>query len=229
MISKLSGYEDLFAYDAKYHKLCYCGYIADRNIRAYQNKGKVSDGVSNLNYTSASSETSGSEQNDSAKSIETDTGNIENEMLIIHKAAGILKKYMHDFKFSQTYFPSPDDINQTEFKKQVPNMLLKFVSWLINDDFYNTLDVEIDTKAVVPCNIIMGLYNKKYKRNYFQIGLGLYIHHLVRSKQILDALSEIGLSCSYNDIRQLTTSLANQKITNNATYVPPGVEVVDDF
>lgn len=33
MISKLSGYEDLFAYDAKYHKTCYSQYISQRNIK----------------------------------------------------------------------------------------------------------------------------------------------------------------------------------------------------
>lgn len=54
------------------------------------------------------------------------------------------------------------------------------------------------------------------------------MHHLVRSRQLLDLLSEIGISCTYNDIRQLTTNIAKQRINTDTIYVPPGVQVVDN-
>ncbi|CAH1099477.1 unnamed protein product [Psylliodes chrysocephalus] len=67
----------------------------------------------------------------------------ENEILILHKAAGILKKKIREFHIPQSNFPNPDDMNQVEFEKQVPNELLKFVSWLIDDDCYESVNDKI--------------------------------------------------------------------------------------
>lgn len=73
----------------------------------------------------------------------------------------------------------------------------------------------------------MALSSKIYKKkNYFQFGLGI-VHHLVRSKQLLEILFENGLSCTYNDVRQLTTALAKQNLNNEQVYVPPGIDTVD--
>lgn len=38
MIFKLTNYEDLFAYDAVYHKLCYSIYISQRNVTSNRQK-----------------------------------------------------------------------------------------------------------------------------------------------------------------------------------------------
>lgn len=34
MIARLANYDDLFAYDAKYHKTCYSKYISLKNVTA---------------------------------------------------------------------------------------------------------------------------------------------------------------------------------------------------
>ncbi|KAJ8929279.1 hypothetical protein NQ314_018033 [Rhamnusium bicolor] len=59
----------------------------------------------------------------------------------------------------------------------------------------------------------------------FHVGLGLHIYHLIPSKHILDILSQLGLTCSYNDIRQLSTALAKGDIDDkNDVYVPQNLE-----
>ncbi|KAJ8928932.1 hypothetical protein NQ314_018431 [Rhamnusium bicolor] len=151
---------------------------------------------------------------------------MHSKKLILHKAAEMLKRQMREFQPQQIDFPVPENISQMEIKKQVPKLLLTFVSWLIDDGAFNNLHNEV-AEAVIPCNIIMALSSKIYKKNYFQFGLGLFLHHLVRSKQLLDILSKIGLSCTYNDVRQLTTALAKQKINNDQVYIPPGIDKVD--
>ncbi|KAK5643914.1 hypothetical protein RI129_007759 [Pyrocoelia pectoralis] len=97
-------------------------------------------------------------------------------------------------------------------------MLLEFISWLIDDD------------TAISRNIIMAQFDKIYKKNFYQFGLGLYVYHLVRSRQLLDLLSEIGISCTCNDIRQLTTKISKQRIVylTQFMYLPPGVQVVDN-
>lgn len=206
MVSKLAGYEDLFAYDAKYHKICYCQYIGKRNIKACQNKYDATTTFQPLPEQGvlSESESTSSGSNVSSKIDKNEDLQIieENEILILHRAAGILKKRIKTFNIPQTNFPTPDDMNQAKFLQQVPNELLQFVSWLIDDECYETVNDKIIEQAAVPCNIIMSLYDKVFRRNNFQMGLGIYVYHLVRSQKILDVLSNIGLSCSYNDIRQ---------------------------
>ncbi|KAJ8941575.1 hypothetical protein NQ314_010349 [Rhamnusium bicolor] len=136
MIAKLTGYEDLFAYDAKYHKLCYNHYISQRHIKSHI-RAKNNPEATHL----------------------------------------------------------PDNFD-------------KFNSSSI-DFFFCSADIR---EAVIPCNVIMGLFDKSFKKNSFHVGLGLHIYHLIPSKHILDILSQLGLTCSYNDIRQLSTALAKGDI-----------------
>lgn len=92
--------------------------------------------------------------------------------------------------------PSPDDINITEFAKQVPKILLTFVSWLVdNDKFQNASEEELssNTKAVASSNILMGSFTE-YSGNNFGTALGLYIYHTVRSRKIINLLHKFGLS-----------------------------------
>lgn len=206
MISKLTGYDDLFAHDAKYHRSCYSHYISKYNIQAFLNKLEINKKPTAEDSTILSNsdkiESTRDSHSDSSYSFVSETANInickeqiaQNEYIILHQAAGILKKHMKNFSSPRKDFPAPHDINQNEFTKQVPNELLEFISWLIDDDSYNDLEKNINSKAIIPCNIIMALFDKIYKKNFFQFGLGLYVHHLVRSRQLLDLLSEIGIS-----------------------------------
>ncbi|KAK5638549.1 hypothetical protein RI129_012844 [Pyrocoelia pectoralis] len=72
-------------------------------------------------------------------------------------------------------------------------------------------------------------FDKSYKKNFCQFGLRLYVYHLVRSGQLLGLLYKIGISCTCNDIRQLTTNIGKQRINlTQFMYLPPGVQVVDN-
>ncbi|KAJ8964633.1 hypothetical protein NQ314_004742 [Rhamnusium bicolor] len=92
MISKLSGYEDLFAYDAKYHRSCYSHYISQRNIKAIQNKLKEKP-QQVTQPLPEQDENSSDESDDVVNENYCSTENImHSEKLILHKAAEILKK-----------------------------------------------------------------------------------------------------------------------------------------
>lgn len=80
-------------------------------------------------------------------------------------------------------------------------------------------------RAANPCNIVMRLYAKIYNQNNFHIDLGLHIYHVVRSKQVLGTLWQIGLTCSYNNVRELMTALARKNvIKEKSVYIPHGIE-----
>lgn len=103
MQGRLQFYENLFAADAKYHKFCYSKYVSRRNIKSVLNKQATvsvlkekevaeeeqekekmneSDGPENT------SEFSTSEERESTENLLTG----ENDLLVLHKAAAILKK-----------------------------------------------------------------------------------------------------------------------------------------
>lgn len=133
MISKLSGYEDLFAFDAKYHKLCYSHYISPRNINSHKNKKTT------LNIITNSPENNSTMSNSSA-SIDSNDSDVQKDILlpkemseiqILLRAAAILRSAMASFQ-PKSGFPTPDDINKKSFQNDVPNILLLFVSWLID-------------------------------------------------------------------------------------------------
>lgn len=63
-----------------------------------------------------------------------------------------------------------------------------------------------------------------------QIGLGLYLYNNVRSKKIIDLLYNMGFSCSYKDIRSITTSLAKQGLSvQKNVYVPYVLEPINEI
>lgn len=170
-ISKLAGYEDLFAYDAKYHKTCYSHYISERNIRSHKNKmekkitglpkivQKAAKNVANLETSSCSSVSNHSNTSNHFNNLNI----LPSDMQILHSAAGILRTQMAEFQIKNN-FPTPRDINKTTFETQVPPMLLTFISWLIDGLTYKEANNDKSSKAAIPCNIIMGLFNKNFKK-----------------------------------------------------------------
>lgn len=133
MISKLSGYEDLFAFDAKYHKSCYSQYISKRNINAHKNKKTARNITTNSpehNLTGDFSTSSGSDvQEDILIPKEM------SEIQILSRAAAIIRSAMASFQ-PKSGFPTPDDINKKSFQGDVPNILLVFMSWLIDSKLF---------------------------------------------------------------------------------------------
>lgn len=213
MISRLANYIDLFAYDAKYHKSCYCNYISKRHVAAKSNQksniicdsNKVADSISD-------------------EEIPQDTPSNLSDNQILHRAAEILQKAICDHQVRKS-FPSLNEITKEEFESQVPDVLLTFSKYLLKTPDGNTDNTDFVTLA----NIIMSLYSKKFSKNNLQIGLGLYIYNNVRSRKIIDLLYQMGFSCSYNDVRSMTTALAKHGLsTEKDIYIPYGLESIDE-
>ncbi|KAK5640660.1 hypothetical protein RI129_002639 [Pyrocoelia pectoralis] len=109
--------------------------------------------------------------------------------------------------------PLISEISEETFESQVPDLLLLF-----SRDHIHALTLS---------NIIQSFCQKSCSNN-LQIGLGLYLYNNVRSKKVIDLLHNMGVSCSYNDIRSLITSLAKNAVkTENHIYVPYGIQSVD--
>nr|XP_023018838.1 uncharacterized protein LOC111507725 [Leptinotarsa decemlineata] len=143
------------------------------------------------------------------------------ETQILLRTAAIIRNAMDSFE-PKSGFPTTDNINRNEFQNEVPNILHLFVSWHIDAKLFEEAEYgKTSQLAAIPSNIILGLFDKSHRRNSFHVGLGLHLYHHIPSKHILDTLSSLGLTCSYNEVRQVTTSLAKQEIDDRGNvYVP---------
>lgn len=137
MISKLSGFEDLFAFDAKYHKSCYSHYISKRNINSHKNKEAASNISANSPEESADSSTCSS---DVQANITLPKEMSETQILL--RAAAIIRNAMDSFE-PKSGFPTPDNINRNEFQNEVPNILHLFVSWLIDAKLFEEVNIVV--------------------------------------------------------------------------------------
>ena len=158
MLSKLTGYQDLFAYDAKYHKACYSHYISSRNIK-YFNSKKISETKKSLDISleesvadSNSDSTNGNQEVNNNPSKETS----ENKMLILHKAAEILRNEIESFQPKTTGFPNPNNISKNAFRDQVPEILILFMSWLVDKNLFEEVRIFQEQNNSFKC------FNKYY-------------------------------------------------------------------
>ncbi|CAC5382505.1 unnamed protein product [Mytilus coruscus] len=61
------------------------------------------------------------------------------EDLILHKAAGILRKHICDVVTQSDAYPSPADTSLSQSQKIMPPILKTFLCWLLDGDSYETL------------------------------------------------------------------------------------------
>lgn len=141
MIAKLAGHDDLFAYDAKYHKQCYSHYISNGNIKSHQRTKRIKlspssvsihENNSCIDESTLESASSSSEYDDNDDNEHVSNNKDMSDMQILHRAAAILRKAMNTFNVTKNEFPAPNTIKKSEFSNQVPNILLLFTSWLID-------------------------------------------------------------------------------------------------
>ncbi|VDI64050.1 Hypothetical predicted protein [Mytilus galloprovincialis] len=62
------------------------------------------------------------------------------EDLILHKAAGILRKHIGDVVIQSDAYPSPADTSLSQSQKIMPTILKTFICWLIDGDSYETVN-----------------------------------------------------------------------------------------
>lgn len=113
----------------------------------------------------------------------------------------------------------------------VPDMLYDFIVWLTNVNLYRKAakcnDAEAckdDMQAITLCHNIIA--KCRQVRTPITMGLGLYAHHEFGSKQLVEILSKLGLSITYDEVRRFLTSVAIDQ-QNDSSYVPRGLSIND--
>lgn len=239
MTASMELYTDLFALDAKYHQSCYSHYISKRNIK-YASKPQLQTQSVEIPSQENVSLDMSLETCDDSPTTDDDSFEhhqhqkiLENDLHILHKASGIIRKALESSqKASNETYLTPDAITMENCEKDIPNELLYLFSWILNKDDFEaaTISNEHDIAVLATCNALLTNYRKKKlnsNNHIISLCLGLQIYYTTRSKKIIDMLYQLGYSCAYDEIRTFLTNIANSNIQrSDETYVPQGLSEI---
>ena len=145
---------------------------------------------------------------------------------LLHTCARRLREKLN----SADYVDWPPTVEEVASAEEPEALLQKFLVWL-NDlaekPNGNFNDGSIVTIASFISYLITG------KRTLSKMKLGLTLHRLTRSREIIDILYKLGISISYNDVLNLHSTWAmyksnKDKCPTEIAYDTPGVAVMDN-
>ncbi|CAM1154861.1 Uncharacterised protein g11448, partial [Pycnogonum litorale] len=153
------------------------------------------------------------------------------EALVLHRAAGILRKSMADITDSPDTYISAAKIEVGHCRSEVPDALYDFIVWSTSARDYqnvtttNEADVP-DLRVLAICHNIIALCQKV--KTALTLGLALQVNHDFGSMHLVDVLHNLGHCVSYDEVRRFTTSVAKDQISQAGdVYVPRGIQSVD--
>lgn len=180
---------------------------------------KLSDLVKSLKSTSEEIE-----QADAKESPEEEP----DEVAIVHKAVGILRRRMTKSAAQPQNYPSPDDMTVASLKDFVDPLLYKAIGWLTNKDLFSQAADIADDDQIQCLNFacdITTLATSTMSPKH--LGLAIHFHHEFGSRKLVEHMFSLGYSVSYSELRRFLTSAALQvSATQTARYgsfVPPQV------
>lgn len=157
----------------------------------------------------------------------------DSDSQVFSGAAGIIRKAIAGLSFQENEYAPSSEIEIRKCKEFVPDVLLDFVGWCTSKRFFESAlgcsEIEVESrdllKMLAVCHNIIALSCSIATPMSF--GLGVQMHHDFGSKQLLDILSSIGYSVSYDEVRRFLTSVAKDELSSSEVYVPRGVRSFD--
>ena len=154
-----------------------------------------------------------------------------NEHLVLHKAAGVLRNHIANVKVSNEYYEMSSQIATDHCARFVPDVLYDFILWLLYEKAYFNVDscsvVEDMMNNINVIDICHSIIAKsKDVITPVTLGLGLYIHHEFGSSRVIQEISRLGFSVSYDEVRRFLTSAMDQQ--DSDIYIPRGLMITDN-
>ena len=159
------------------------------------------------------------------------------ENVVLHRAAGILRASMTNIDDMTNEYVGSDGIKVESCRNFVPDILYDFITWCTSSkDYENAVsssDVDEDKKqpdlkVLSICHGIISHIRMVKTPLHVQLGLAIKVYHDFGSKKLSELLHSLGHAVSYNEVRQFVTSIANDQLSKtDNVYVPHGIKPVD--
>ncbi|XP_048253265.1 uncharacterized protein LOC124140320 [Haliotis rufescens] len=134
-----------------------------------------------------------------------------------------LRNLLSDIKFDTEHFPSPDELNINALESQVPEALLVFMKRLLG--LSSTSSDRNTLQMISLCHILMNAVAPNPYQSPLLFSTGLFIHQTTRSKLVLNLLSSLGMTMSYDTILDFERSAVTSR---NIDDLHPGIGVNED-
>jgi hypothetical protein len=164
----------------------------------------------------------------------SDDVNSEEDSVVLHKAAGIIRKCISGITFQSERYDPSGKLDTKKCKDFVPNRLFDFIGWCTSKkDFDSATTYEsetdmrnIDMRVLAICHNVISLGCKSQTPITF--GLGVKLHHDHGSREQIDDLFCLGHSISYDEVRKFITAIALDQLLNQSElYIPRDISVYD--
>ena len=164
----------------------------------------------------------------------SDDVNSEEDTVVLHKAAGIIRKCIGDITFQSDRYDSSGNMETKKCKDFVPNRLYDFIALCTSKkDFDSATSYESETdmgniemRVLAICHNMISLVCKI--RTPITFGLGVKLHHDHGSRELIDDLSSLGHSRPYDEVRRFLTAIAlDQLSTKSDVHIPRDISVYD--
>ena len=151
----------------------------------------------------------------------------DDDIVVLHKAAGIIQNSISSLTFQSQWYDPSGKINVSESKAFVPNALYNFIAWCTSKKDFDeavTYDSMTDLgksalKVLAICHNLISLHCRIGTPMTFS--LGVRMHHEHGSKELIEDLSSIGHSVSYDEVRKFLTSIAEDQLSSQAGLFVP--------
>lgn len=132
---------------------------------------------------------------------------------IIETAAAIIRQDIRSHSYDCDLYPNPEQISSGN-AEMVPDTLRILIEGIINPKKSKKGNTKINRKCITIEHAIISATRPRSFVSPLQLGLSVYLHRCYGSKVLLDLLSSIGVSSSYNDaIRYESSVTKNTQMT----------------
>jgi hypothetical protein len=153
----------------------------------------------------------------------------ESQEHILYSAASILRHDIQSFVINNEDYPNANEVSLAIFVEKMPQSLLKFICWLIDEKAYKAAS-EPYTVPIDKIRKILGITESivslsKHTFTPFHLGLAVQLHHEFGSRGLVDNLNSHGFCASYSEVRRFLTSVAlkEEDSIKEGVYVPDGI------
>ena len=137
----------------------------------------------------------------------------------------LIKQEIQDIDHSPDIYPTPSEVSMDSLEVAIPPTLQEVISSLFSESKSPSAKEKKRLLKVSLCHVIMQATGKQSYISPLLLSVGLFIHQSTRSRVLLDVLSSLGFSASYDQVMAFERSAV---VSHSINDLPPGLVGAQD-
>lgn len=156
---------------------------------------------------------------------------VDKDLVVLMKAARILRTELTHAKGLETWPPVPDDICQARAEQMIREKIRMFLRWILVGDEATDCEDPSETEKATDLRILaigqdlLFASSKGHNMTPKHVALANAIHHTARSKYLLTMVNRFGHCISRDQMLRINTAVADQLLSASGDiFIPAGVQ-----